>query len=105
MVYRLGFASTRSEARQLVSHRLILVDGKIVNIPSFTVRIGQKVEVRERARNQIRIRAAGELAEQRTIPDWVEIDRKAMIGGLKRVPAREDLPSYNEHLIVELYSK
>jgi small subunit ribosomal protein S4 len=106
VVYRMGFASTRSEARQLVSHKAILVNGKVVNIPSFTVKAEDVVAVREKSKSQARIIAALELAEQREKPVWVEVDNKKMEGVFKRVPDRSDLSAeINEQLIVELYSK
>jgi small subunit ribosomal protein S4 len=106
VVYRLGFATTRSEARQLVAHKAILVDGVVVNIPSFIVKTGQKVEIRERAKSQARIKAALGLYEHRTSCDWTNVDTKAMHGGLSGLPLLADLPvDYNVHLVVELYSK
>jgi small subunit ribosomal protein S4 len=106
VVYRMGFASTRAEARQLVSHKAILVNGSVVNIPSFQVTPGDKVEVRERARSQLRIQAALELAKQRADVDWVTLDEKAMAGVFSRIPGIDDLPpDYNVNLVVELYSK
>jgi small subunit ribosomal protein S4 len=106
VVYRMGFASTRAEARQLVSHKAILVNGQVVNIPSFQVSAGDKVEVRERARSQLRIQAALELAKQRADIDWVTLDEKAMAGVFSRIPGIDDLPpDYNVNLVVELYSK
>lgn len=106
VVYRLGFASTRSEARQLVSHKAILVDGVVVNISSYLVKPGQIVEVRERAKKQDRIKAAMGLSEQRSSCEWINIDTTAMKGSLSTLPGIEDLPvDYNVHLVVELYSK
>ncbi|MEM1243706.1 MAG: 30S ribosomal protein S4 [Pseudomonadota bacterium] len=106
VVYRMGFASTRAEARQLVNHKSILVNGSAVNIPSYTVMAGDKVEVREKSRNQLRIKAALELAQQRSPSDWIEVDVKAFAGTYKSIPQRSDLPAdYNMNLIVELYSK
>ncbi|NKB47080.1 MAG: 30S ribosomal protein S4 [Legionellales bacterium] len=106
VVYRLGFAATRAEARQLVSHKNILVNGQVVNIPSFQVSPTDKVEVRERARSQLRIQAALELAKQRADVDWVTVDEKNMAGTFTRIPGIEDLPpDYNVNLVVELYSK
>jgi small subunit ribosomal protein S4 len=106
VVYRMGFASTRAEARQLVSHKAIVVNGKVVNIPSFTVNADDVVSVREKSKTQARIVAALELAEQREKPLWVEVDNKKMEGVFKRVPDRSDLSAeINEQLIVELYSK
>jgi small subunit ribosomal protein S4 len=106
VVYRIGFASTRAEARQLVSHKAILVNGKVVNVPSFNVSADDVVSVREKAKKQARIVAALELADQREKPVWIEVDNKKMEGTFKRVPERSDLTAdINEQLIVELYSK
>lgn len=106
VVYRMGFASTRAEARQLVSHKAIVVNGQVVNIPSFTVKADDVVSIREKAKAQARITAALELAEQREKPLWVEVDNKKMEGVFKRIPDRSDLSAeINEQLIVELYSK
>lgn len=106
VVYRIGFASTRAEARQLVSHKAILVNGKVVNVPSFNVSAEDVVSVREKAKKQARIVAALELADQREKPTWIEVDNKKMEGTFKRVPERTDLSAdINEQLIVELYSK
>jgi len=106
VVYRMGFGSTRSEARQLVSHKAITVNGKLVNIASFTVRPNDVVAVAEKAKNQDRIKNSLGLAEQYGLPEWVEVDSKGMSGTFKRVPDRVELPAeINEQLIVELYSK
>ncbi|MBS3799275.1 MULTISPECIES: 30S ribosomal protein S4 [unclassified Pseudoalteromonas] len=106
VVYRMGFASTRAEARQLVSHKAIMVNGRVVNIPSFNVTPEDQVEIREKSKKQARIVAALELAEQREKPTWVEVDGKKMEGTFKRLPERSDLSAdINEQLIVELYSK
>ncbi len=106
VVYRMGFASTRAEARQLVSHKAILVNGKVVNIPSFNVKAEDVVAVREKAKKQARIVAALELADQREKPTWIEVDNSKMEGTFKRIPERTDLSAeINEQLIVELYSK
>ena len=105
-MHRIGFASTRAEARQLVSHKAILVNGKVVNVPSFNVSADDVVSVREKAKKQARIVAALELADQREKPVWIEVDNKKMEGTFKRVPERTDLSAdINEQLIVELYSK
>ncbi len=105
-VYRMGFASTRAEARQLVSHKGIRVNGKVVNIPSYQVKAGDEIDIREKARKQMRIQTALEIAGQVGFPDWVEVDPKKMAGLLKSLPDREDiLPDINENLVVELYSK
>ncbi|EGN76143.1 30S ribosomal protein S4 [Aliidiomarina shirensis] len=106
VVYRMGFASTRAEARQLVSHKAIVVNGRVVNIPSFQVKPEDVVSIREKAKKQARIGAALELAEQREKPLWVEVDAKELQGTFKRLPERTDLSAeINEQLIVELYSK
>ncbi|TPV55114.1 30S ribosomal protein S4 [Aestuariibacter sp. GS-14] len=106
VVYRMGFASTRAEARQLVSHKAIMINGKVVNIPSFNVTAEDVVSVREKAKKQARIAAALELADQREKPTWIEVDSNKMEGTFKRVPERTDLSAeINEQLIVELYSK
>lgn len=106
VVYRMGFASTRAEARQLVSHKAVVVNGQVVNIPSFKVKPEDVISIREKAKKQARIAAALELAEQREKPTWVEVDNKAMEGTFKRLPERSDLSAeINEQLIVELYSK
>ena len=106
VVYRLGFGATRSEARQLVSHRAILVNGRSVNIASYQVSPGDIVTVREKAKNQLRVKNAMELAQQRGFPTWVEVDEKKLEGTFKARPERIDLPAeINENLIVELYSK
>jgi small subunit ribosomal protein S4 len=106
VVYRMGFASTRAEARQLVSHKAIMVNGCVVNIPSFNVTAEDVVVIREKSKKQARIIAALELAEQREKPTWVEVDGKKMEGTFKRLPERSDLSAdINEQLIVELYSK
>ncbi|HAS15942.1 MULTISPECIES: 30S ribosomal protein S4 [Idiomarina] len=106
VVYRMGFASTRAEARQLVSHKAVVVNGQVVNIPSFKVRPEDVVSVREKAKKQARIGAALELAEQREKPVWIEVDNSKLEGEFKRLPERSDLSAeINEQLIVELYSK
>ncbi|MDO8369442.1 MAG: 30S ribosomal protein S4 [Candidatus Nitrotoga sp.] len=104
--YRMGFGASRSEARQVVRHNGILVNGKRVNIPSYQVRTGDVVEIADNAKMQLRVKAALQAAEQRGFPEWVEVDAKAMKGTYKSKPQRSELPaSINEHLIVELYSK
>ena len=106
VVYRMGFGCTRNEARQLVSHKTILVNGRGVNIPSYQVRPEDTVAVRERSRQQLRIRDALNVAEQYGLPDWVEVNGKTMEGVFKAVPERGELPAeINEQLVVELYSK
>jgi small subunit ribosomal protein S4 len=106
VVYRMGYASTRSEARQLVSHKAITVNGNVVNIASYQVNAGDAVSVREKAQNQMRIKSAMEISTQMGLPDWVEVDEKKLTGVLRSLPEREDiLPDINENLVVELYSK
>lgn len=106
VVYRMGFASTRAEARQLVSHKAICVNGQVVNIPSFKVSAETNVSVREKAKKQARIISAVELADQREKPTWIEVDGAKLSGDFKRLPERSDLSAeINEQLIVELYSK
>lgn len=106
VVYRMGFGCTRNEARQLVSHKTIMVNGRGVNIPSYQVRPEDTVAVRERSRQQLRIRDALNVAEQYGLPDWVEVNGKTMEGVFKAVPERSELPAeINEQLVVELYSK
>src|SRR5574344_166751 len=106
VVYRMGFGSTRAESRQLVSHKAITVNGKVVNIPSFQVSPEDVVAVREKAKNQLRIAQALELCAQRGRVEWVEVDAEKKSGVFKSVPARSDLSAdINENLIVELYSK
>ena len=105
-VYRMGFASTRAEARQLVSHKSIVVDDVIVNIASYLVAAGAKVEIREKAKAQSRIKSALEIATQVGLPEWVDVNEKTLSGVLKNLPERADiLPDINENLVVELYSK
>lgn len=106
VVYRMGFAVTRAEARQLVSHKSVEVNGRVVNIPSAQVSAGDSIGIREKARKQLRIQSAVEIASQVGLPEWVEVDAKKMAGVLKSLPDREDiLPDVNENLVVELYSK
>ncbi|MCP3128934.1 MULTISPECIES: 30S ribosomal protein S4 [Shewanella] len=106
VVYRMGFGATRAESRQLVSHKSIMVNGRVVNIPSFKVSANDVVSIREKSRTQARIKAALEVAAQREKPTWVEVDSAKMEGAFKRVPERSDLSAeINEQLIVELYSK
>ena len=106
VAYRMGFGSSRTEARQVVRHNAILVNGKRVNIPSYLVRPGDTVEVAQGAKEQLRIKGAVEAAGTRGFPEWIEVDTKALKGKFKALPARSDLPSnINESLVVELYSK
>lgn len=102
----MGFGSTRSESRQLVSHKAILVNGKVVNIPSYNVKPSDVISVREKSKKQARIAASLELAAQREQSAWVEVDNTKFEGTFKRLPERSDLSAeINEQLIVELYSK
>ena len=106
VVYRMGFAATRSEARQLVSHKAIEVNGQIVTIPSYQCKAGDVVQVREKSRKQLRIQGALAIATQSGFPDWVDVNDKEMRGVFKQVPGRDEvLPDINENLVVELYSK
>ncbi|MFN7096219.1 MAG: 30S ribosomal protein S4 [Gammaproteobacteria bacterium] len=106
VVYRMGFASTRAEARQLVNHRTIKVNGKTVNIPSYVVSAGDVVEVREKSKTQLRIQAALEAAQQMGFVDWVDVDVKGVKGTIKQLPAAEDIKlGVNPNLVVELYSR
>ena len=106
VAYRMGFGASRTEARQVVRHNGILVNGKRVNIPSYQVRPGDLVEVAGKSKEQLRIKAAAEAAESRGIPEWLEVDAKGLKGTFKAMPGRADLPStINESLIIELYSK
>jgi len=106
VAYRMGFGASRSEARQVVRHNGVTVNGKRVNIPSFHLRPGDVVEVAQAAKTQLRIKAAAEAAEGRGFPEWLEVDAKALKGTFKSLPARSDLPStLNESRVVELYSK
>lgn len=106
VVYRMGFGSTRAESRQLVAHKSITVNGEVVNIASYRVSEGDSVAIRQKAKEQLRIKSALELAAQRNPIDWVSVDQTKLEGQFTRKPEREDLPSeINENLIVELYSK
>lgn len=106
VVYRMGFGSTRAEARQLVSHRSVTLNGRRVNIASIQVKPGDVIAVHESAKQQLRIKNAIELATQRGIPAWVEVDHTKLEGTFKSAPDRSDLSAeINESLIVELYSK
>ena len=106
VVFRMGFGSTRAEARQLVSHRAVLVNGRVCNIPSAQIRPNDVVAIAEKCRGQARIISSLELAEQNGFPLWVTVDSKKMEGVFKQMPDRADLPAeINESLIVELYSR
>ena len=106
VAYRMGFGASRAEARQVVRHNSILVNGKRVNIPSYIVKPGDVVEVSEKSKQQLRIKGALAAAEQRGFPEWLEVDVKGFKGVFKAKPQRAELPAtINEHLVVELYSK
>lgn len=106
VVYRMGFASTRAEARQLVSHKAIEVNGKPVNIPSYLLRASDTVAIREKARGQLRIKSSLDLAEASGFPSWVDVDAKNFKGVFKSLPDRAEIAAdINEQLVVELYSK
>ncbi|MCU0971305.1 MAG: 30S ribosomal protein S4 [Gammaproteobacteria bacterium] len=106
VVFRMGFGSSRAEARQLVGHKAITVNGRVINIPSYQLAADDVVAVREKAKKQVRIQNSLALAEQYGFADWLDVDTKAMSGVFKRVPERGDLPAeINDQLIVELYSK
>lgn len=106
IVYRLGFGTTRSESRQLVKHKAVLVNNKTVNIPSYQVAAGDVIEIRERSKAQTRIQDSLKLAEGFGFPEWVSVDSGKMVGVFKRIPDRSDLSAeFNEQLVVEFYSK
>jgi small subunit ribosomal protein S4 len=106
VVYRMGFGVTRNEARQLVSHKSILVNGKSVNVPSYQVDSSDVISIREKSKKQVRIQDSLTIAEQLGFPEWLEVDTKKMEGTFKSVPERSELPpDINEQLVVELYSK
>jgi small subunit ribosomal protein S4 len=106
VAYRMGFAATRAEARQLVSHKSIAVNGQLVNIPSYQVSPGDEVSIREKAKKQLHVQNALQLAGEAGFPEWIEMDPTKMSGVLKQLPERDDiLPDINENLVVELYSK
>jgi small subunit ribosomal protein S4 len=106
IAYRMGFGASRTEARQVVRHNGVLLNGKRVNIPSYQVKPGDTVEIAGKAKEQLRIKAAAEAAESRNIPEWLTVDTKGLKGTYKSMPTRADLPStINESLIIELYSK
>ncbi len=106
VVYRMGFAATRSEARQLVSHKSVNVNGAVVSIASYQCKAGDVISIREKAQKQLRIQSALQIKSQVGFPEWVEVDEKKFTGTFKQVPDREDiLPEINENLVVELYSK
>ena len=106
VIFRLGFARTRAEARQIVTHKHVAINGKLVNIPSYTVKAGDKIEIREKAKGAQRYKNILEVTAGRAVPAWLEADQEALSGTVKEVPTRDqiDVP-VNEMLIVELYSK
>jgi len=106
VVYRIGFGSTRAESRQLVSHKAVLVNGSVVNIPSYQVKAGDVVSLRDKAKKQLRVQSAMALASNRGDTEWIDVDSDKLEAVFKSVPDRQDLSSeINENLIVELYSK
>ena len=106
VVFRMGFASTRAEARQVVGHKALTVNGVVVNIPSYLVKAGDVIAVREKAKKQVRIIDSLQLAESAGFPQWVSVDSKKMEGTFKAIPDRADVAQdVNEQLIVELYSR
>lgn len=106
VIFRLGYARTRKEARQIVDHKHVLVNGKCVNIPSYTVKAGDTIEIKEKVKNTQRYKDILEVTSGRTVPAWLEANHEAMTGVVKEIPTRDqiDIP-VNEVLIVELYSK
>jgi len=106
VAYHMGFGSSRAEARQIVRHNCILVNGHRVNIPAYLVKAGDTIEIAKNARNQLRIKTALDAADNRNFPAWIEMDVKSMKGTFKAKPERSELPTtINESLVVELYSK
>ena len=106
VVYRMGFGSTRAEARQLVSHKALTVNGQVVNIPSYMVKAGDIIALREKSKNQLRVQDAVKLAQSVGLPDWVSVDATKMEGTFKKVPDRDQFGAeIKEALIVELYSR
>ena len=106
VVYRMGFATTRRFARQLVTHGHVLVNGKKVSIPSYLVKEGDRIEIKEKSKNNVQIQKALELSKQTGIAPWVDVDREKVIGVFQRIPQREEINiPVEERLVVELYSK
>jgi len=106
VTYKMGLGASRTESRQIVKHNRVLVNGKRVNIPSYQVQPGDEISISDSSKNQLRIKAALEAAEERGFPEWLEVNTKKLSGVFKNKPERDDLPStINESLIVELYSK
>mgnify|MGYP003189446712 FL=1 len=106
VIFRLGFARTRREARQIVDHKFVTVNGKLVNIPSYLVKAGDVIEIKESRKNSQRMKDVVEVAGGRLVPEWLDVDAEKMQGTVKELPSREmiDVP-VDEMLIVELYSK
>ena len=106
VVFRMGFARTRKEARQIVDHKHVLVNGKCVNIPSYLVKAGDQIEIREKSKGSERYKGILEVTGGRLVPEWIDVDQENLKGTVKELPSREaiDVP-VNEMLIVELYSK
>ena len=106
VAYKMGLGGSRTEARQIVKHNSILVNGKRVNIPSYQVQPGDSISVSDKSKDQLRIKSALDAADERGLPEWLEVDVKKLTGIFKNRPERDDLPStINESLVVELYSK
>jgi small subunit ribosomal protein S4 len=106
VIFRLGFARTRREARQIVGHRHVTVNGRIVNIPSFLVKAGDEIEIKEKAKSSLRYKQILEVTGGRSVPAWLDVDQENLKGTVKELPRREDIDvPVNEMLIVELYSK
>ena len=105
-IYRLGFAWTRADARQLVRHKHVKVNGRTVNIPSFLVKPGDKIELRERSKQKVRVQSALEGVDRRGVPEWIELDKENLAGTVKTMPNREEITlPIQEQLIVEFYSR
>ena len=106
MVYRMGFAVTRAEARQLVSHKSIMVNGNVINIPSYQVSADDEISVADKAKEQLRVKNAVNISSQLGISEWLSVDQKKLMGKVNSIPEREDiLPDIQENLVVEFYSK
>ncbi len=106
MVYRMGFAVTRAEARQLVSHKSIMVNGKVINIPSYQVNASDEISVTDKGKDQLRVKNAVNISSQLGISEWLSVDQKKLKGIVNSIPEREDvLPDIQENLVVEFYSK
>ena len=106
VLFRMGFARTRKEARQIVDHKHVLVNGKCVNIPSYLVKAGDQIEIREKSKGSERYKAVLEVTGGRLVPEWIDVDQENLKGTVKELPTREEIDvPVNEMLIVELYSK